>query len=89
MARYRTKVKLVRAWQLTDEALDASYPSDMHIKSVIYDPIRRCAFIRTQKNNTCVHARVHVGDWIVRGEDGELSRCAAADFSNRYELVED
>jgi hypothetical protein len=89
MARYRTKVELVRAWQLTDEALDASYPSDMHIKGVIYSPVERCAFIRTQRNNIHVHACVHVGDWIIRGEDGELSKCEAADFPGRYELVKE
>ena len=79
MARYRTKVELVDAWQLTDAMIDAPHPSDLHIKGIIYDPPQRCAFI------VCESTRVWVGDWIIRGENGELFRCAAEDFPGRYE----
>lgn len=86
MAKYRTKVEFVSALQLTDEALDASYPnSDLHIKGVIYDPIQRCAFIVRGRSGRST--RVWVGDWIIRGAGGELSKCEATDFPGRYEPI--
>lgn len=87
MAKYQTKVELVDAWQLTDEMLDASHPSDLHIKGVLYDPMQRCAFIVRCSCGRGI--RVWVGDWIMRGEDGELFKCDAGVFPSHYELVTD
>jgi len=87
MAKYRMKVELVDAWQLTDEMLDAPHPSDLHIEGVLYDPMQRCAFIVRGRSGRST--RVWVGDWIIRGKDGELSKCEVDTFPRHYELVPD
>ena len=65
MERFRRRVTVVEAMQLTDEVFDGPHPNNLHIPGVLYDPTSRTASL--SKN-----AVGGLGDWIVREPDGHL-----------------
>jgi hypothetical protein len=57
-----------QAVQITDATFDSPRPNDQQIVGVIYDPSERCARVPTRAGEV----RAEIGDWIVRGANGEL-----------------
>lgn len=82
--RFRKKPVVIAAIQLTDAVLDATHPSELHFPGVVYDPVNRCAFIKTLEGTM----RADVGDWIIRGVKGELYPCKPDIFAATYEAEE-
>lgn len=77
MERYKAKPVYVEAVQITDEMIDATPPSPLHVPGVRYDSVNRIVKVG-------VAAGV-VGYWIVRGEDGWLTLWGDALFTALYE----
>jgi len=80
MERYKAKPVYVDAVQITDEMIDATPPSPLHVKGIRYDPINRTVHIHSGGIGV-------VGYWIVRGEDGWLTLWGDALFNGLYEKV--
>ena len=83
--KFRKKPVVIEATCLRDSAFDGDHPNPEHISGVIYDPRERCAFIKTLEGVM----RAEIGDWIIRGVQGELYPCKPDIFAATYEPVED
>lgn len=84
MKQYRKRHVVIEALQLTEEVFTADHPSDLHIPGVVYDPINRCAEIKTLEGTM----RAELGDWVIRGVKGELYPCKPDIFAATYDPVE-
>jgi len=84
MRSFRKKPVVIEAMQLTDEVLDATHPSTLHLPGVIYDPVKREASIETLEGTMIAS----YGDWIIKGLRGELYPCKPDIFQATYEEVE-
>jgi hypothetical protein len=82
--KFRKKPVAIEAVQVTDQTFDAPHPNPEHIIGVVYDPVQRCAFIKTLEGTM----RADMGDWIIRGVKGELYPCKPDIFAATYEAVE-
>lgn len=85
MSRFQKKPVIIEAIQLTDAVLDAPHPSDLHFPGVVYDPVNRCATIKTLEGEM----RANLGDWIIKGVAGEVYPCKPEIFQATYEMVEE
>ena len=83
MAKYRKKPVVIEAVQITDSTFDAPHPYSEHIAGVEYNPVLRCAFIRTLEGTM----RADLGDWIITGVKGEHYPCKPDIFAATYEPV--
>jgi hypothetical protein len=81
--QFRKKPVLIEATQLRASAFDKCYPNPEHIPGVIYDPVQRCAFIKTLEGTM----RADIGDWIITGVMGERYPCKPDIFAMTYEPV--
>ena len=82
--KYRLKPVLVDAVQITAQAFDGDHPNPEHIEGVVYDPVRRCAYIKMIFDHAY---RVDIGDWIVKDANGHMSAVRAGVFAEDYEAV--
>jgi hypothetical protein len=85
MPRFRKKPVVIEAIQVTETTFDAPHPNPEYIVGVIYDPVKRCAFIDTLEGRM----RADLFDWIIRGVKGELYPCKPDIFEATYEPVND
>ena len=85
MAKYRKKPVVIEAVQITSLTFDAPHPNPEHIVGVEYDPVLRCAWIKTLEGTM----RAEEGDWIIRGVKCELYPCKPDIFTATYEPVEE
>jgi len=83
MSKFRKKPVVIDAVQITDHTFDAPHPNIEHILGVEYDPVLRCAWIKTLEGTM----RANLGDWIIRGVKGELYPCKPDIFTATYEPV--
>jgi hypothetical protein len=83
MKKYRKKPVVIEATQITDETFDADHPNINHIEGVIYDPVRREVRIETLEGVMTGS----IGDFIIRGVQGELYPCKPDIFDATYEEV--
>lgn len=83
MAKFRKKPVVIDAVQVTDATFTAPHPACEHIPGVVYDPIQRCAFIRTPEGTMMAS----MGDWIITGVKGEHYPCKPDIFEATYEPV--
>ncbi len=94
MAKFRSKPKVIEAIQLTGDLAICCLcdrkpgPFGLHV-SGSYHPGRRevssaQVFIKTLEGNM----RADIGDWIIRGINGELYPCKPDIFEASYEAVE-
>lgn len=83
MAKFRKKPVVIEAVQVTDSTFDSEHPNPEYIIGVVYDPIKRCAFIDTLEGRM----RASLGDWIIRGVQGELYPCKPDIFAATYEAL--
>jgi len=79
--KFRKKPVVIEAVQVTDATFDAEHPNPEHIRGVIYDPVARCAHIKTLEGTM----RADLGDWIITGVAGERYPCKPAIFEATYE----
>lgn len=84
MSYYRKRPVVVEARQVTSATFTDDHPNDDHFPGVVYDPINKCAFISTLEGT--MHA--NLGDWIIRGVQGELYPCKPDIFAATYEKVQ-
>jgi hypothetical protein len=85
MNKYRKKPVVIEAVQLTDSTFDAPHPNPEHIAGLIYDPIQRAAYVPTLEGTM----KARIGDWIIRGVQGELYPCKPDIFAATYDPVEE
>ena len=85
MPKFRKKPVVIEAVQLTADVFEVDHPSDLHLTGVIYDPVNRCAEIRTLEGVM----RADLGDWIITGVKGERYPCKPDIFVATYESVTD
>ena len=85
MPKFRKKPVVIEAVQLTADVFEVDHPSDLHLTGVIYDPVNRCAEIRTLEGVM----RADLGDWIITGVKGERYPCKPDIFAATYESVTD
>jgi hypothetical protein len=83
MPKFRKKPVEIEAVQVTDATFDAPHPNPEHIAGIVYDPINRCALIKTLEGTM----RADLGDWIIRGVKGELYPCKPDIFAATYDEV--
>ena len=76
--KYRKKPVVIEAVQVTDATFDAPHPNPEHVVGVYYDPVQRCATLGGIM-------RADLGDWIIRGVQGELYPCKPDIFEATYE----
>ena len=81
MAKYRKKPVVIEAAQITDATFDEPHPNSAHIEGIIYDPVQRCAFIKTLEGTM----RADLGDWIITGVKGERYPCKPDIFAATYD----
>lgn len=81
---YRKKPVVIAAIQVTDQTFDLPHPNPEHITGVVYDPVQRCAFIKTLEGTM----RADFGDWIITGVKGEHYPCKPNIFAATYEPAE-
>jgi hypothetical protein len=81
--KFRKKPVVIEATQVTDTTFDAPHPNPEHIVGVVYDPLKRCAYIDTLEGRMTAS----LGDWIIRGVKGELYPCKPDIFEATYERV--
>lgn len=80
MKRYTSVPVTIEATQITDNAFDGDHPNEEHVTGVIYDPRLRRVFIDTLEGRMSAG----IGDWIIRGTEGELYPCKDVVFSRKY-----
>ena len=88
MQKFRKRPVVIEAVQITASTFDSSHPNPEHLASsescrVVYDPIERCVRIHTLEGVMTGN----VGDWIIRGVQGELYPCKPDIFAATYEMV--
>jgi hypothetical protein len=81
MAKFRKKPVVIEAVQITERAFDDPHSNPEHIPGVEYDPIARCAVIDTKEGRM----KARLGDWIIKGVQGELYPCKPDIFEATYE----
>lgn len=84
MPKYRKKPVVIEAVQITDAMFDMPHPNPEHIPGVRYDPTLRRVYIVTKEGTM----QGDLGDWIIRGIQGELYPCKPDIFEQTYEPVE-
>jgi hypothetical protein len=84
MAKYRKKPVVIEAWQITNGMFDDDHPNPDLIQGVIYDPVARVVRVKTLEGEMVGN----IGDFIIRGVQGELYPCKPDIFEVTYELVE-
>ena len=84
MNQYVKKPVVIEAVQITDATFDDPHPNPTHIKGVVYDPIKRIVEIHTLEGTMTAQ----VGDWIIKGIQGELYPCKPDIFEQTYESIE-
>jgi hypothetical protein len=83
MPKFRKKPVVIEAVQITDATFETPHPNPEHLAGVRYDPLQYAAFIDTLEGTM----RADVGDWIIRGVQGELYPCKPDIFEATYEPV--
>lgn len=83
MKQYRKKPVVINAVQITNETFDAPHPNDDHIPGLIYDPVKRQVEIKTLEGTMIGN----LGDWIIKGVNGELYPCKPDIFEKTYDEV--
>lgn len=84
MKKYRKKPVVIEAQQIKDSDFDDPHPNDDHVRGVKYDPSGRVVLIRNRGEDLIAR----VGDWVIRGINGELYPCANDVFVDSHELAE-
>lgn len=82
--KYVKKPIVIEAVQITETTFGRPHPNPEHIPGVVYDPVQRCAIIRTLAGTM----RADFGDWIIRGVKGELYPCKPDIFTATYAPAE-
>jgi len=83
MQKFRRPDAVVEAVQITDSTFDAPHPNQEHVAGLIYDPVLRIVFVERPYGMISGH----VGDWIVKGADGELYLCKSQTFAATYQPI--
>lgn len=85
MQKFRKKPVVIEAVQITGAMFDDSHPNPEHIIGLIYNPRHKNVTIPTLEGVM----RGEVGDWIIKGVNGELYPCKNDIFQKTYEPVEE
>lgn len=83
MAKFRKKPVVIEAVQITDATFDGPHPNEDHITGVTYVPSDRTVMIPTLEGTMIGR----VGDWIIKGVNGEMYPCKPDIFEKTYEPV--
>jgi len=89
MKKYRKLPVVIEAVQIMDSTFDALHPNPEHIRSVdgckvVYVQHKRIVEIETLEGIMTAQ----IGDWIIRGVNGELYPCKPDIFEKTYEPIE-
>lgn len=86
--KYRKKPVEVEAWHFTDEMKDRVYNEVRQYQSNIYasfeEKTKPCLMIPTLEGEM----RASIGDYIIKGVNGEFYPCKPDIFEKTYEKVE-
>ena len=90
MRKFRKRPVVIEAQQIEEQDFTCEHPSERHVRGtperpVIYCPDLREVIIPTLEGNMIAK----VGDWIIRGVQGELYPCKPDIFEATYEPVDD
>lgn len=80
MKKYTKTALEIEAQRITDEDFDGPHPNPSHVPGIKYDPVRRLVRIDTPEGRMVAG----VGDWIIRGIEGELYPCKHDIFVKTY-----
>ena len=83
MKLYRKKPVTISAQQIKLTDFTSDHPNDDHIVGVRYHPVGRFVEVRALEGVM----RGEIGDWIIRGVEGELYPCKDSIFQKTYEPV--
>lgn len=81
MSKYRKIPRIIDAVQITPSTFDAPHPNPEHVPGVMYDPVNRCAYVKTLEGIMTGN----IGDWIITGVEGEKYFCKPSVFAATYE----
>ena len=76
--RFRKKPVVIEAVQITEATFTA--PSE-HISGLLYNPVTRTVLINTLEGEMIGR----IGDWIIKGVNGEYYPCKPDIFEKTYE----
>ena len=83
MKQFQKKPVVIEAQQIKVTDFTADHPNPDHVVGVHYDPVTEYAYVGTLEGRM----RAQVGDWIIRGVNGELYPCKPDIFAKTYEAV--
>jgi hypothetical protein len=81
MKNFRKKPVVIQAVQITEETFSAPHPNPEHIIGLTYDPVQKAVWIQTLEGTM----RGDLGDWIIKGVNGEYYPCKNDIFEKTYE----
>lgn len=91
--KVRKKPVVVDAFKLTDEWFDGDHPNSQHVTGFITNPKTRTVTIPALEGKIATFSTIlihaHIGDWIIKGVEGEYYPCKPDIFEQTYEFVED
>jgi len=79
------KPVIVEVFQLTDSWFDRTHPNPQHIVGFLTDPMTRTVTIPTLEGDHLAQ----IGDWIVKGVEGEYYPCKPSIFEKTYEIIDE
>lgn len=82
--KYRKKPVIIEAVQITAATFDAPRPNPEHLPGVIYNPVKREAWVATLEGTMTAS----MGDWLIIGIKGEIYPCKSDIFERTYESIE-
>lgn len=85
LRKFKKKPTIIEAIQVTTETFTGPHPNPEHLVGPTYDPDRRIVHITTHEG--IVVAKI--GDWIIKGVEGEIYPCKDSIFKNTYDEVKD
>lgn len=83
MEHYRQKLVVIEAIQLTEEMFSTPHPNPDNIIGLLYDPVKKEVSIKTLGGVMIAQ----IGDWIIKGIEGEYYPCNPDIFEAIYEKV--
>ena len=85
MKKFRKLPVVIEAIQITEETFSRPHPHPEHILGLVYDPMKKEVRIKTLEGMMIGN----IGDWIIKGVNGEFYPCKPDIFEKTYEEVKE
>ncbi len=87
MASYRKKPLVIEAYQIPpNDDQTRELPPAWLLDAIQNGTVWERGGVWAVKLNTTAHALARIGDWVIKGVEGELYPCTDSVFQKTYEL---